>query len=401
MEKLFYENPYEKEFTAEIINVLEKDNKYLIELDKTYFYPKGGSLPSDTGSINGANVVSVYEDNGIVYHVVELKPSKIHKVKCIIHWEKRFDYLQQHIGQHIISGCFEELFSINTISTDFGKDYSDVDINKTITQDEIKKVEEMANKIVLNNMNIETLYLTNAELKKLSLKKIHTKANEKIRLIKIGDFYSPCDEIHLTSTIQVQLIKIINWEKRGTGTRIEFLCGSRATSDYFSKYEVLEKASNLLHCKDATILSVVEGLATELNKAVFERNLLKTQVAEYEVQDMLNSCENIKNIRILKSIYENVDLQYVNLLSSKLTSFSDVIVLFGVKSEDKTNLIFMCSKNLKIISMNLLLKDAITLIDGKGGGSDFSAQGGGKSSNNLPSCLDYALSKVKDSILGL
>ncbi len=399
MEKLYYENPYKKEFTAEIINVMEKDNKYHVELDKTYFYPYNNAQPNDIGYINSANVIYVYEEDGKIYHVLSLKPLKIHKVKCTINWERRYDYMQRQLAQHIISACFAQLLNANILDVNLGDDYSYIDIDKIITIDEAKTIENMANKIISDNINVEILYLTNSELKKLSLKKTHSKSNEKIRIVKIGDIYvNRCDGLHTNSTIEIQVIKISNFSKHQNGTRIQFICGSRAVSDYLLKYEWIEKMSKILHCSDVDVLCKVEGLKDELNKAVSEKAALKTQVAEYEVQDMLNSSENIKNIRLLKSIYSNVDSKYINLLASKLVSFPNVIVLFGIKFEDKTQLIFMCSKDLNIISMNSLLKDAITLIDGKGGGSDFSAQGGGKNNNNLASSIDYAYNKIKDFI---
>ena len=157
--------------------------------------------------------------------------------------------------------------------------------------------------------------------------------------------------------------------------------------------------SSALSCQSKSLLGEVDNLRGELNKALSEKSALKSEVAQYEVQDMLNSCEKIEEVRILKSIYDNADLKYINLLATKLVSFPNVIILFGVKSSDKSQLVFMRSKDLTIISMNSLLKDAITLIDGNGGGSDFSAQGGGKNNNNLDSSLDYAYNKVKDSIM--
>ena len=169
--------------------------------------------------------------------------------------------------------------------------------------------------------------------------------------------------------------------------------------DYVSKHEAIEKMSKLLSCNNATVLSEVERLSGELNKALTEKRALKAEVAEYEVQNMLTSAQRIEDIRVLKYIYDNGDLKYTNTLATKLVSASKVIVLFGVKSEDKANLLFMCSKDLNMISMNSLLKDAITLIDGKGGGSALSAQGGGKNNNNLDSSLDYAFNKVKDYIM--
>jgi alanyl-tRNA synthetase len=400
LEKLYFENPYQKEFTAEVIKVIEKENKYHVELDKTYFYPEGGGQPSDTGYINGTPVTYVYEEDEKIYHVVNVKPLKIHKVKCSIDWDTRFDYMQQHLGQHILSACIADLFSATTIGFHLGKDSSSIDLDKTISFDEIKAAEKQANKIVLDNINIEVLYPTNSELKKLSIKKIPVKAGEKLRIVKIGDIdVNPCCGTHPSSTIEVQLIKIIKFEKYKSGIRIEFICGARAVSDYASKHEAIEKMSKLLSCNNATVLSEVDRLSGELNKALTEKRALKAEVAEYEVQNMLAAAEKIEDIKVLKCIYDKIDLKYANTLATKLVSAPKVIVLFGVKSEDKANLLFMCSKDLKIISMDSLLKDAITLIDGKGGGSAFSAQGGGKNNNNLDSALDYAYSKIKDQII--
>jgi Alanyl-tRNA synthetase len=400
LEKLYYENPYQKDFTAEIINVLEKDTKYHVELDKTYFYPETKNHPCDVGYINGSTVTHVYEENEKVYHVIEVKPSKIHKVKCSIDWKRKYDYMQQHLGQHIISSCLLQLFNANTVAFHIGDDSSYIDIDKIIGNAEIKSSEEMANKIIFDNIEIEILYPTKSELKKLSLKKISLKSGEKIRIVKIGDIHiTPCDGLHPNSTIEVQAIKVSKLLKVGTGTRIEFICGSRAISDYLTKHEWIEKMSNVLSCNTSNVLNEVAKLSGELSKALSEKSSLKAEVAQYEVQNMLNSCENIENIRILKSIYDNVDLKYINLLASKLVSFPKVVVLFGAKTTDKAQLIFMRSKDINTLNMNFLLKDAITLIDGKGGGSEFSAQGGGKNNNNLDSSIEYAYNKIKESII--
>lgn len=399
MEKLYYENPYQKEFTAEIINMFEKDNKYHIELDKTYFYPENKSHPCDSGYINGSPLTHVYAENENIYHVVEVKPSKIHKVKCIIDWGKKYDYMQQHLGQHIISSCLFQLFNANTVAFHMGTAFSYIDIDRVIGISEIRSCEEMCNKIIFDNIIVEILYATKSELKKLSPKKFSLKSGEKIRMVKISDTYiSPCDGLLPNSTIEVQAIKITKLTKTKDGTRIEFTSGSRAVSDYLTKHQWIDEMSDLLHCNTINLLNEVEKLSSELNKALSEKASLKADVAQYEVQNMLNSCENIEGIRILKSIYDNVDLKYINLLSSKLVSFPKVVILFGIKTEDKAQLIFMRSKDINTINMNFLLKDAITLIDGKGGGSEFSAQGGGKNNNNLDSSIEYAYNKIKESI---
>ena len=400
LEKLYYEDPYQKEFTAEVVNVIEKESNYHVELDKTYFYPEGGGQPSDTGYINGAAVTYVYEEDEKIYHIVEVKPLKIHRVKCSIDFKKRYDYMQQHLGQHILSACLSDLFNAATIGFHLGTDSSSIDIDKAISSEELKLAEKKANKIVLDNINIEVLYPTSSELKKLSLKKIPVKAGEKIRIVKISDIdLNPCCGLHPSSTIEVQLIKVTKFEKYKTGLRIEFMCGARAVSDYTLKHEAIEKMSKLLCCNNAALLPEVERLSGELNKALTEKRALKAEVADYEVQNMLGSAEEIEGIKVLKIIYDTGDLKYTNTLATKLVSAPKVIVLFGVRSEDKANLLFMCSRDLNILSMDSLLNDAITLIDGKGGGSSFSAQGGGKNNNNLDSSLDYAYNKIKANII--
>lgn len=399
MEKLYYENPYQKEFTAEVIDVIEKDNEFHVVLDKTCFYPEGGGQPSDTGFIDTIPVTYVYEDNGNIYHVISKRPIKIHRVKCTIDWERRFDHMQQHLGQHILSASLVELFNANTVGFHLSKEYSSIDIDKFLSNEEIKRAEEMSNNIVLDNIHVDFLFPTNQELKKLPLRKALPKTDEQIRIVRIGDFdINACCGTHPSSTIEVQMIKIIKYEKYKNGMRIEFLCGKRAVQDYFKKYDIINQLSSKLSCNENDIFPQIQRLSEELSKANSENRILKAEVADYEVREMLANCESIGTVKILKSVYDNTDLKYINTLASKLTAYPNVIVLFGVKSEDKAQLIFMRSRDLKKINMNTLLKDAITLIDGKGGGSDFSAQGGGKNNNNLDSTLDYAFRKIKDTL---
>lgn len=399
MEKLYYENQYIKDFTAEIVNIIEKGNEFHVELDKTYFYPEGGGQPCDTGYIEDCLVTMVYEENGTVYHVVTKKPMKIHRVKCSINWENRIDNMQQHLGQHILSAAFIELFNGNTSSFHLGKENCTIDIDKVLAENEVEEAEALANKIILDNLRVEFLLPTRSELKKLPLKKTLPKTEEQIRIVKIGDIdYNPCCGLHFNSTIEVQLIKIKKWEKNKASTRIEFVCGKRAVDYFIIRHKFASTICSTLKCNENEVLDRIEKLSTDLNAANNENKILKSQVADYEIKAMIESAEKVNNFNVVKTIYSNVDLKYANLIGNKLTSFDNVIALIAVKNNDTANLLFMCSKNIKGISMGSLLKDAITLIDGRGGGSDFSAQGGGKNNNNLESTLDYAFMKVKQAI---
>lgn len=398
-EKLFYENQYEKSFTAEIVNILEKTNEFHIVLDKTHFYPEGGGQPSDIGTIESIPVLSVYEDNGTIYHVTEKKPIKIHKLKCSINWAHRFDYMQHHLGQHILSACLLEKFNATTASAHLGSTSCTLDVDKLLNATQIEEALTYANDIIFDNVPVDVLYPTKSELKKLSIKKTSTKIGEQIRLVKISDLdINPCCGVHPKSTLEVQMIKVIKFEKHKTGTRMEFLCGKRAIENSFINDKFTSTVCSKLHCNSEDALLQIDKLTQDFSKLSAENRALKSEIADYEIKEMIENCEKIGGISIIKSIHLGVDLKHVNLLASKLVAYENVIVLFGVKAEDRATLIFMCSKDLTTVSMNMLLKDAITLIDGKGGGSNFSAQGGGKNTSNISSALDYAYMKIKTSI---
>jgi alanyl-tRNA synthetase len=399
MQKLCYEDSYKKEFTAEIIAILEEDTKFHIELDKTYFYPEGGGQPSDTGTIESSFITSVYEKDGHIYHVSETKPIKVHKVKCMIDFEKRFDAMQQHLGQHILSACFLELFKCPTIGFHLGKEYCTIDLDRFLDSSDIREAETLSNQIIFDNFPVEVIYPTKAELKKLPFKKAPPTTNEPLRIVKIDTIdFNPCCGIHPRSTLEVQMLKISKYEKYKSGMRIYFLCGRRAVADYFLKDTFTSKICNTLKCSETDALIKIEKLSQDFNKLSAENRALKSDIANYEVQDILSNSKKIGAFHVVKSLYRNADLKYAALLASKLTTFPNVIALLGIESENTANLIFMCSKDLKKFHMGNLLKDSITLIDGKGGGSSFSAQGGGKDVNNLPCALDYALMKIMQTI---
>lgn len=398
-QKLYYENQYIKEFTAEILNIIEMDKEFHIQLDKTAFFPGGGGQSCDIGKIEDSIVSYVYEKDGIIYHVSNKKPIKIHKAKCNINWDFRFDGMQQHLGQHVLSAAFLEIFNCNTVGFHLGKELCTIDLDKILSEEELDQAQELANSYIFADKKVEFFTPTKSELKKLSLRKIPTIDNEPLRIVKIEDVdLSACCGLHPKSTLELQMIKILKKEKYKGNMRLEFICGKRAILDSNKKDKFSNKICKFLNCNEDEALIKVGTITTELNNLIAENKNLKSQIADFEVQNILNSCEVINNVRIVNYIFDNKDIKYINLLASKLTSNENVIVLYAIKCENTANLLFMCSKDLKNINMNNLLKDAISLIDGKGGGSSFSAQGGGKGINNLQSAIDYALSKIKSTL---
>lgn len=401
-EKLYFEDQYIKDFSAEIINIIEKDSEFHIELDKTAFFPGVGKEPCDLGTIEDSLISYVYEKAGTIYHVSNKKPIKIHRVKCKINWELRFDVMQQNLGKHILSSAFLELFEANTVDFRLEQDHCTISIDKFLRQEELDQVELLANNYIFGSKSVTFLSPSKAELKKLSLKKAAANGDsENPRVVSIEDIdIALCSSLYPKSTLEVQFIRLRKGEKlKGSAMKVEFLCGKRAILDALNNYSFSSKICKNLNCNEETALSKIGTITSEYNDLLAENQKMKAQIADFQVQELLNNCDKLGEIRIVKAVFSQAEAKYVNMLSLKLTSQDNVVVLHALKTEGMATLLFMCSKNLKHLNMNDLLKDAISLIDGKGGGSVFSAQGGGKGVNNLDSALDYAFTKIKNSLV--
>lgn len=400
MEKLYYDDPYLRDFTAEIVNIEEHLGKFRVTLDKTAFFPGGGGQSCDTGMIGDHKVIDVYEENDIVYHIVEKKPIKIHNVKCKIDSERRTDGMCQHLGQHVLSGCFFNLFNANTFAIHLGADVSTVDIYGILTEEQIRTAERLANKVIGDALKVESFIPTKSELKKITLRRALPNTKEDIRIVKIGDDFdiNACCGLHPKSTLDLRLIKIKKFEKHKEGTRIEFLSGNRAIEDSYKKDEFQNSICKYLNCNENEAVNGIKNLNNNLKEANEINKSLNITLANYQVKELIDNAETVGEFKIIKSIFDNENLKYINNLTSKLVETPNTITLMAVKSEDKVNLIFACTKGIKEIKVNEVLKDAISLIDGKGGGSPFMAQGAGKNNANLDGALDYAFNKIKEMI---
>ncbi|MGB5823612.1 MAG: DHHA1 domain-containing protein [Proteocatella sp.] len=398
-QKLYYENPYLREFVAEVIEVTEKDGNFHILLDKTAFYPEGGGQPSDTGTLDDCPITSVFQEGGQIYHVSPKKPIKLRRAKGYIDWDRRFDGMQQHLSQHILSACFFEKFKALTMGFHLGNDICTVDIDKSLSSEQLDEIEAYANQIVLENFKLEILYPSSRELKKMPLRKLSPKIEGDVRIVKIGELdYNACGGIHPQSTIEVQLITILKQEKYKTLNRITFVGGKRAISLAKFNQKFTRQVCSFLKSNEEQAISKIELLSKSTGELSAENRKLKSIIADYEVKDMLKAAPSVKGIKIIKKIFKNIELKDVQSISAKLASYPGVVALLGVVSDQGVYMVFSCSQNLNSLDMNLLLKDSITLIDGKGGGNKFSSQGGGKSASNLESALDYAFSKLERTI---
>lgn len=400
MQKLFYEDSEIKDFTCEVEKIEEIDGKYHVILDKTAFFPGGGGQLCDLGEIESCEVEDVYEKDGEIYHVLKSKPNKIHKVKCALDWNRREYSMVHHLAQHVVSALFLDEFKRKTTSFHMGIEGSSVDIEGSFSDDEICRIEKMANDIISENIAVECFKITKREAKKLKIKDDFSKINGDVRIVKVGDLdFNCCCGVHPKSTLNLKVIKFRKWEKYKDSTRIEYFAGNKAIEYIIDRDRYLSNICKYLSCSDQEAIKGIENINNKLKDYIKENKKLKEEIAEYEVKDIISSAKVVNGVSVINKIYTDKDSKYISKVSNKITEEDDRVVLFALANGDRANLVFSCSKNLNSLDMNQLLKDAIKLIDGKGGGSKTNAQGGGKNNSNLESLMNYAIMKLEKEII--
>ncbi|MER2260558.1 MAG: DHHA1 domain-containing protein [Psychrobacillus sp.] len=387
--KLYYEDPYLTTFTASII---KKEPEYVI-ISETAFYPTGGGQPCDTGSLNGISVVNVEVIDGELRHfLAEPLDSQSIDVKGSINWLRRFDHMQQHAGQHILSAVFAELFQMQTVSFHLGKETATIDLDTTeVTAEQLKKAEELANQIILENRAIETKWVTEDELAQYKLRKA-TSIKEDIRLVIIPDFdYNACGGTHPSSTGQVGSIKILQTEKQKRHIRVEFVCGKRVLTQLDRKQNVLLNLISTLSSPEEKLVDAANNLL-HTNKTLEKLlNEHKQELLKFEAKELLKQSIN----DIVAVTFENRTIQDLQRLVRFLVeeSPSSLCVLVS-HNEEKLQIVAARGTN-REESMKALLLQVLPLINGKGGGNDTLAQGGGEASLSSTELLNKALTYIK------
>ncbi|SHK18521.1 alanyl-tRNA synthetase [Hathewaya proteolytica DSM 3090] len=400
MEKLFYEDQYIKEFVADIKDIKEKEGKYHVSLNRTAFFPGGGGQQCDTGLIGDIEVSEVYEENGVIYHVLDKMPVKTHEVHCKLNWERRKDGMDQHFAQHVLSGCFFNTYNANTLGIHIGDDYSTVDIQGVLTEEQISHVEKLANEAIYRELKVEFLFPDEDELQNIDLRRAKPNTDEKIRVVKIEDLdINACCGIHPSNTRELRLIKILKFEKYKGNTRIEYIAGERAVKDCIKKDFILSNICRELSCNVDEVYSNIIKLEEKYQQSCEENKQLNNTLMEYEIKEFIKEADIIGNTKLIVRSMENYDVKKANKLIEKIVEHHGVVAVLGISSYDTCNLIMASSKDVNNISMSHVLKESIKLIDGRGGGKDHLAQGAGKNPENIKAALNLAENIIKKSFI--
>jgi alanyl-tRNA synthetase len=393
--RLFEDAPYQKTFKAKILESrCNESGNYEVILDQTLFYPVSGGQPCDYGTINDMRVTDVFDENGIIVHVLEKDPGKSSAIQGEIDWERRFDHMQQHSGQHILSQSFFHLLEAETVGFHLGETGSTLDLNaENLSADNLREVEVAANKIVFENRPILIYSASVEKLTSLPMRKFPADKGD-VRIVEVEGYdWSGCCGTHVNRTGEVGMIKIIRCERYKGGSRIGFLCGQRALGDYQEKHGLVRDACQLLTAGEDELLSIIKRLQEERKIRTRRIRALTDALLEYEAAALYQNAERLGAYKIIISIFKDREPEDIQNLVKKLIQQESVIALVGLEKE-KGYLCFGRSQSVEF-DMRPILRDACDVIGGKGGGSPFMAQGNGPEISKL----ETAIQKVKSGLL--
>ena len=364
--KLYYENSCQKDFTATVINCEAIGDAYRICLDQTAFFPEGGGQSGDIGFLNDCQVVDTQEENALIWHYTKCTLAPGTQVAGHLNWETRFERMQQHSGEHIVSGLVHKHFHYNNVGFHLGETEVTLDFDGPITKDELVKIEQEANQAVWNNIPIEITYPDKNELKTLKYRsKIEIQGQVRIVTIPEIDVCACCAP-HVSYTGEIGLIKLTHIQTHRGGVRIYLSAGSRALADYQEKERNTKAISVLLSAKEDDTARAVERLKQE-NFNLFGK-ILQLEKALIEQKAALVP-EGTKDIAFFeKELDNNTAREFVNLLIRHCTGTACVFT-----GDDTDGYRYILGSAIE--DVRPLCRKLNEAFQGKGGGKAEMAQG--------------------------
>ena len=389
--KLYYQDAYIKTFKAKVIKQAQDSaGNWYVCLEQTAFYPTGGGQPNDIGTLADQHVINVEEIDGEIRHYLEgpfLDTNK--EIAGTIDWERRFDHMQQHTGQHLLSAAFDQLFEYRTIGFHLGAEIVTIDLETDVlTEHQVQRAEGLANQIILENRPIEVKWVTEEELSQYPLRK-ETKVKDDIRLVIIPDFdYNGCGGTHPKATGEVSSVKVLDWERQKKKVRVQFVCGKRVLKQFQQKQKVLLELTKILNAPEKEMEQAVLRLLE--NNKTLEKTLEQAQedLLQYEAKELLGR-SNVNERKLVCEVFQNRTIQELQKLARIITTEDDTAKVYFV-SQNENRLQVVCARGTAgTESMKKAVSAALPLINGKGGGNDAFAQGGGDALMSGEQMLQY------------
>jgi alanyl-tRNA synthetase len=409
-ERLYRDDPYLLEFDAVVVARRRYGERPAVVLDRTAFYAESGGQPWDIGTLGGASVVAVIEEDGAILHVLDAEVAD-DRVHGRVDGPRRLDHMQQHHGQHLLSRALVEVASARTLSFHLGAEEVTIDLDRHVSEDERGRAEARANEIVWQARPVSVQEVTRKEAESLlagEIGRLHggpalddraqsrstralEDAGDRIRLIEVQGFdLQACGGTHPRTTAEVGVVLVVGHERYKGGSRIRFVCGHRALAAMHRRQRVLDEVG-------AAFSSGLEGLPEAAR-----RTLEQLRESERRGRDLLDRAMEGEARRLLAEVegppvvvahaYDGWPAADLRVLAGHLLALAPCVALLGSRA-DKAHLVFAQSEGLPH-DVPALLREALTLVGGRGGGRGNLAQGGGDRLEGL----DDALAKAEQTV---
>jgi alanyl-tRNA synthetase len=377
---LYLSEPLTLTFESEVQEQLRlPDGRLGVILNQTYFYPTGGGQAHDTGTLGNARVVDVIksEDGESVIHILDNEPGS-GKLKAAIDRERRIRHMQHHTAQHLLSGCFQQRFDLETLSSSInGYEPTTIDLpDRELNRDNLDSIEELANQIVYENRVVKSYFVPAARIHEVPLRR-PPKVDGEIRIVEIDRFdYSACGATHCPQTGMIGAIKIIRTERINQKTRVHFVAGIQAIS-YFRQYQqIATSLAAAFSTHPSEVVALVNKQSAQLHSAEKELSQLRQATNAIEAQQMLTNALTIGERKIILKTFENRPVSEIRALGNQFKEQTDLVSLLANYDGAKIVLVATCGFQTNL-SARELLNQQLTRINGRGGGDDQIAQGGG------------------------
>ena len=382
--RLYYADPYCREFEATIRLVDRSDDRFLVALDRTAFYPTSGGQPFDTGVLAGVRVLDVFDrDDGTVVHALDVRdgapsngrlPEPGDSVRGAIDWRRRFDHMQQHTGQHVLSAASDRLSGAATVSFHLGTVSSTIDLARELTREELAAVEAEANRIVWEDHPVSIRFVSAEEAATLPLRKESAREGT-LRLIDIDGYdLSACGGTHVASTGSIGLIAIGAVERFKGGQRIEFFCGGRALQRFGAMRDTIGAAVRQLSVLPDEVPGAIERLQAEARDRQRTVTALEHELARFRAGELAAQAEVTAAGRLVMAAVD-ADAQGLKSLASAIVSRPGHIVLLA--STSRPTLVVAARSQDVSFAANQLIAALTARFGGRGGGKPDLAQAGG------------------------
>jgi alanyl-tRNA synthetase len=415
--RLYYDSSGAHEFESVVDEVIPAANgsRPGVILRESAFYPTSGGQIHDVGYLaadgaesNRLQVLEVADaDDGRVIHYLDASakaPIVGEKVRGFIDRERRRDHMQQHSGQHVLSAAFIELYQIPTVSFHMGEDYCSIDLTTpALSVDQITGAEKRANEIVFENRPVHIRYVSRAEAEKLGLRKLPPADRDELRLIEIADFdLSACGGTHVAATGQIGSILLRKAEKVRQGTRVEFVCGSRAVRMARRDFTALSESAALFSAKLWDVPEQIRKNAEE-NRALRKH---KEDALEELAQNMaaaaFEAASEVNGRRIIMRVFSDREVNFAKLFAQKFTHSDGAAIALVASTLQPAGIIFaqtpssaLTASTEPFVDMGALLKQVLASVGGRGGGSRDFAQGGVPAGCDVEQLLRLAADTIK------